>query len=101
MDRGGKGLYMGGANELQEYAKIYYNLTSNMISELQQNIAEENLRTKIEIDAEIWTARTKGLAVRKGEKVRICGHQDLALIVERAPEREGRKEDDKKVRFSW
>ena len=53
MDRGGKGLYMGGANELQEYAKIYYNLTSNMISELQRNIAEENLKTKIEIDAEL------------------------------------------------
>ena len=60
-------MYMGGANELQEYAKSYYNLTSEMISNLQLQIAEENLQYKNEIDEErkkMWVT-DKIIKVRK------------------------------------
>ncbi len=39
---------------------------------------------KVEIDDEIWKATAKGPAVRKGEKVRITGHEGATLIVEKA-----------------
>lgn len=50
VDRGGKGLLIGGTNEFQEYASGYYDLKSNILSKLSKNIAEENLNTKIQDD---------------------------------------------------
>jgi membrane protein implicated in regulation of membrane protease activity len=37
---------------------------------------------KVQIYNEIWTARARRKAFLKGDKVRICGHEGLTLIVE-------------------
>lgn len=55
VDRGGKGVLIGGANDFQEYALHYYNIKSNFTSEDMKAIGAENQRTKKEIDAE-WAA---------------------------------------------
>jgi membrane-bound serine protease (ClpP class) len=39
-------------------------------------------RGKVLIYYEIWSARARGKSVLKGDKVRICGHQGLTLVVE-------------------
>ena len=43
---------------------------------------------KVQIDDELWTARAQGGPLLKGEKVRICGHEGLTLIVEALTEKE-------------
>jgi membrane-bound ClpP family serine protease len=43
---------------------------------------------KVEIDDEIWKAKAKGHVVRKGEKVRITGHEGVRLIVGKEIEKE-------------
>lgn len=53
VDRGGKGVLIGGANEFQEYVKGYYGIQSNFTSDDMTKIATENLQTKIEIDEEL------------------------------------------------
>ncbi|KAM9010199.1 putative malate dehydrogenase 1B isoform 1-T2 [Ara ararauna] len=52
LDRGGKGLLLGGLNDFLEYAQHYYNITSRMSSEEMLSIAEENLQEYIEVEKE-------------------------------------------------
>ncbi|XP_037705640.1 putative malate dehydrogenase 1B isoform X2 [Choloepus didactylus] len=52
LDRGGKGLLLGGYNEFLEHAQLYYDVTSSMTSELMLIIAQENLETHIEKELE-------------------------------------------------
>jgi malate/lactate dehydrogenase len=52
VDRGGKGVLIGGANDFQEYVLQYYSIKSDFTSNDMNAIAEENLHTKEEIDAE-------------------------------------------------
>ncbi|KFP88588.1 Putative malate dehydrogenase 1B, partial [Apaloderma vittatum] len=52
LDRGGKGLLLGGVNDFLEYAQQYYGITSMMLSEEMLDIAEENLQAHIEIEKE-------------------------------------------------
>lgn len=52
IDRGGKGVLIGGANEFQEYAYGYYGIQSTQVSEDMRKIAEENKEYKIEEDKE-------------------------------------------------
>uniref|UniRef100_A0A8C3SQ81 Putative malate dehydrogenase 1B n=1 Tax=Chelydra serpentina TaxID=8475 RepID=A0A8C3SQ81_CHESE len=52
LDRGGKGLLLGGYNDFMEHAQHYYGITSDMLSEQMLKIAEENLQTHIEIEKE-------------------------------------------------
>ncbi|XP_066201236.1 putative malate dehydrogenase 1B isoform X1 [Saccopteryx leptura] len=48
LDRGGKGLLLGGYNEFLEHAQLYYGVTTNMTTELMKLIAQENLEAHIE-----------------------------------------------------
>uniref|UniRef100_A0A8D0G8W8 Malate dehydrogenase 1B n=1 Tax=Sphenodon punctatus TaxID=8508 RepID=A0A8D0G8W8_SPHPU len=52
LDRGGKGLLLGGFNDFLEHAQHYYGITSYMLSEEMLRIAEENLQTNIDIEKE-------------------------------------------------
>ncbi|XP_069637805.1 putative malate dehydrogenase 1B isoform X2 [Haliaeetus albicilla] len=52
LDRGGKGLLLGGVNDFLEYAQHYYGITSMMLSEEMLDIAEENLQAHIEVEKE-------------------------------------------------
>ncbi|XP_032134364.1 putative malate dehydrogenase 1B isoform X1 [Sapajus apella] len=58
LDRGGKGLLLGGYNEFLEHAQLYYDVTSSMTTELMQVIAQENLRTHIEKEQEEEALKT-------------------------------------------
>ena len=59
MDRGGKGLLIGGANEFQEYAQAYYGIKSDFKSTDMTKIGDENKKTKDEIDEEEAEFRAK------------------------------------------
>uniref|UniRef100_A0A8B9I9T0 Putative malate dehydrogenase 1B n=1 Tax=Anser brachyrhynchus TaxID=132585 RepID=A0A8B9I9T0_9AVES len=52
LDRGGKGLLLGGVNDFLEYAQHYYGITSTMLSEEMLDIAEENLQAHVETEKE-------------------------------------------------
>ncbi|KAK6970038.1 malate dehydrogenase 1B [Biomphalaria glabrata] len=52
IDRGGKGVLIGGANEFQEYVKAYYDVESEMTSYEMRMVAAENKKTKDELDEE-------------------------------------------------
>nr|XP_056717186.1 putative malate dehydrogenase 1B [Euleptes europaea] len=52
LDRGGKGLLLGGFNDFLEHAQHYYNITSDMMTAEMRQIAEENLQTHIEVEQE-------------------------------------------------
>ena len=52
IDRGGKGVLIGGANEFQEYVQAYYDLESVMTSDDMLKCAGENLQTTIEVEEE-------------------------------------------------
>ncbi|KAH0621677.1 hypothetical protein JD844_023242, partial [Phrynosoma platyrhinos] len=52
LDRGGKGLLLGGFNEFMEHAQHYYGITSNMRTAEMLLIAKENLQTRIDVDKE-------------------------------------------------
>ncbi|XP_033625403.1 putative malate dehydrogenase 1B [Asterias rubens] len=52
IDRGGKGVLIGGSNEFQEYASGYYGITSKQMSTDMTKIAGENIETKLLVDAE-------------------------------------------------
>ena len=52
VDRGGKGVLIGGANEFQEYAHHYYDVRSDFTSMDMTRIATENLQTMIELEEE-------------------------------------------------
>ncbi|XP_039504219.1 putative malate dehydrogenase 1B [Pimephales promelas] len=46
IERGGKGMLLGGFNDFLEHAQGYYGITSDMNSDLMLKIAAENQRTK-------------------------------------------------------
>ncbi|XP_036613778.1 putative malate dehydrogenase 1B [Trichosurus vulpecula] len=52
LDRGGKGLLLGGFNEFLEHAQLYYGVTSKMMTQEMLLISGENLETHIEIEQE-------------------------------------------------
>ncbi|MEJ1271967.1 malate dehydrogenase 1B NAD (soluble) [Cricetulus griseus] len=52
LDRGGKGLLLGGYNEFLEHAQLYYDVTSSMTTDMMMVIAQENLQTHIEKELE-------------------------------------------------
>ncbi|XP_042301402.1 putative malate dehydrogenase 1B isoform X2 [Sceloporus undulatus] len=52
LDRGGKGLLLGGFNEFMEHAQHYYGITSKMRTAEMLLIAKENLQTRIDVDKE-------------------------------------------------
>ncbi|CAK6448144.1 unnamed protein product [Pipistrellus nathusii] len=52
LDRGGKGLLLGGYNEFLEHAQLYYGVTSSMTSELMKAIALENMEAHIQKELE-------------------------------------------------
>ncbi|XP_012781382.2 putative malate dehydrogenase 1B isoform X1 [Ochotona princeps] len=52
LDRGGKGLLLGGYNEFLEHAQLYYGVTSSMSTQLMMVIAKENLKAHIEKEVE-------------------------------------------------
>ena len=43
---------------------------------------------EVGIDDELWTARARGGRFLKGERVKICGHDGLTLLVEALTEKE-------------
>ncbi len=51
-------------------------------------VEDLNPEGTVEIDDEIWKATAKGHAARKGEKVKITGHDGIRLVVENAAEEE-------------
>ncbi|XP_007934155.1 putative malate dehydrogenase 1B [Orycteropus afer afer] len=52
LDRGGKGMLLGGYNEFLEHAQLYYGVTSSMTSELMHIVAKENLGTHMKKELE-------------------------------------------------
>ena len=46
IDRGGKGVLIGGASDFQEYVKGYYGLESGLKSDDMRKIGSENFKTK-------------------------------------------------------
>ena len=52
VDRGGKGLYLGGCDAFMELAEAYYGIRSTKMSEELQAISKENLATKRVLDEE-------------------------------------------------
>lgn len=52
VDRGGKGVLIGGANEFQEYASGYYGIQSDQVSNDMIQISKENKQYKIDVDKE-------------------------------------------------
>ncbi|KAM6945669.1 putative malate dehydrogenase 1B [Aplochiton taeniatus] len=46
VDRGGKGMILGGFSDFLEHVQGYYGIVSDMPTELMLNIAQENLRTR-------------------------------------------------------
>ncbi|CAO2624796.1 Putative malate dehydrogenase 1B, partial [Lemmus lemmus] len=57
LDRGGKGLLLGGYNEFLEHAQLYYGVTSSMTTDLMMIIARENLEAHIEEELEKVTLK--------------------------------------------
>ncbi|KAM9836063.1 putative malate dehydrogenase 1B [Aulostomus maculatus] len=49
VDRGGKGILLGGFSDFLEHCQSYYNMTTDMTSDMMQSIAAENLATKLAI----------------------------------------------------
>ncbi|KAM9820372.1 putative malate dehydrogenase 1B [Neosynchiropus ocellatus] len=52
VNQGGRGMLLGGLQDFLSHCEIYYNVTSDMSSELMTSIAAENLETKINVLAE-------------------------------------------------
>lgn len=52
VDRGGKGLFIGGCDDFLEMAEAYYGVRSEKMSEELLEIAKENLSTKQAVEAE-------------------------------------------------
>lgn len=65
VDRGGKGVLIGGANEFQEYACGYYGIQSEQVSNDMTLISKENKQYKIDVDKEEaeFRSRSKPLHV--------------------------------------
>lgn len=52
IDRGGKGVLIGGSNEFQEYAIGYYGITSDMLSSDMTTVGSENMETHVLVTEE-------------------------------------------------
>ncbi|XP_068101081.1 putative malate dehydrogenase 1B isoform X2 [Hyperolius riggenbachi] len=52
LDRGSKGLLLGGFNEFMEHVQEYYGVTSAMLSDLMKDIAAENMEACINLHIE-------------------------------------------------
>lgn len=52
VDRGGKGLLIGGFNDFMEYAQCYYGVTSNVMTDLMLKMRDENKQTTKEKEEE-------------------------------------------------
>ncbi|KAM9305599.1 putative malate dehydrogenase 1B [Gastrophryne carolinensis] len=52
LDRGGKGLLLGGFNEFMEHTQEYYNVSSAMLSTLMKAIAAENMEAHMNLKIE-------------------------------------------------
>ncbi|XP_077131856.1 putative malate dehydrogenase 1B isoform X3 [Ranitomeya variabilis] len=52
LDRGSKGLLLGGFNDFMEHAQEYYNVTSAMMSDLMKGISAENMQTHLDLAEE-------------------------------------------------
>nr|XP_028686877.1 putative malate dehydrogenase 1B isoform X8 [Macaca mulatta] len=87
LDRGGKGLLLGGYNEFLEHAQLYYDVTSSMTTELMMVIAQENLGAHIQKEQEeeglktcinplqVWITRLYGYLIEKN------AHESVRVIV--------------------
>jgi membrane-bound ClpP family serine protease len=53
-----------------------------MVDEEAEVIEDIHPEGRIRVDDEIWAATAHGQNFRKGERVRICGHEGMRLIVE-------------------
>ncbi|XP_044160365.1 putative malate dehydrogenase 1B [Bufo gargarizans] len=52
LDRGSKGLLLGGFNDFLEHAQEYYNVTSAMVSDQMKDIAAENIQVHLDLEEE-------------------------------------------------
>ncbi|XP_056389599.1 putative malate dehydrogenase 1B isoform X2 [Hyla sarda] len=52
LDRGSKGLLLGGFNDFMEHAQEYYSVTSAMLSEIMKDIAAENMQAHLDLEEE-------------------------------------------------
>ncbi|XP_052829885.1 putative malate dehydrogenase 1B isoform X2 [Octopus bimaculoides] len=66
VDRGGKGVLIGGSNEFEEYAYGYYGITIDLEGKSMKIIAYENQTTKIELDEE------ERERIRKKKFIKVC-----------------------------
>jgi membrane protein implicated in regulation of membrane protease activity len=71
---------MGGRRKIQTGFEKFMDEEAVVIEDL-------NPDGKVEIEDEIWKATTEGPVVRRGERVRITGHEGVTLIVEKVPEK--------------
>ena len=69
---------MGGRRKVQSGFEKFIGEEAIVVEDL-------NPEGKVEIDDEIWKATVKGSAVKRGEKVRITGHEGVTLVVEINP----------------
>uniref|UniRef100_A0A672YV85 Malate dehydrogenase 1B, NAD (soluble) n=1 Tax=Sphaeramia orbicularis TaxID=375764 RepID=A0A672YV85_9TELE len=49
VDQGGKGMFLGGFSDFLEHCQDYYNITSDMSTEMMLKVAEENLSAKMSL----------------------------------------------------
>ncbi|XP_019963520.2 putative malate dehydrogenase 1B [Paralichthys olivaceus] len=47
VDQGGKGMLIGGFSDFLQHCQVYYNITSDMPTDMMLSVAAENLETKI------------------------------------------------------
>jgi membrane-bound ClpP family serine protease len=59
-----------------------------MIGEEALVLEDINLEGKVRVDDELWAATARGGNFLKGERVRICGHEGLTLLVEALNEKD-------------
>ncbi|XP_073318727.1 putative malate dehydrogenase 1B [Pagrus major] len=52
VDQGGKGMLLGGFNDFLEHCQDYYNITSDMPTDIMLSVAAENLETKMKLIVE-------------------------------------------------
>ncbi|XP_008054336.1 putative malate dehydrogenase 1B [Carlito syrichta] len=98
LDRGGKGLLLGGYNEFLEHAQLYYGVTSSMTTQLMMLIAQENLGANIEKKQEeevlkglisplqVWITSASTTACRSLIPLLVSGevfgaHSELSLVL--------------------
>ncbi|XP_068165745.1 putative malate dehydrogenase 1B [Antennarius striatus] len=52
VDRGGKGMLLGGFSDFLEHCQDYYSITSDMVTDIMLSVAAENLESKMNLIAE-------------------------------------------------